>query len=249
MTGDLWDSNKEYTRLNTSDVKDENVKVRLTTEIKKNTCTRNRGIFLESFRDHRVGESIFEKFGEIYCDTLNAKQFTLPETLEEHERYFTHVQEHIKLKKMPHTNINSAINGYFYSPEPNKPDFGFFPNMENEDFFDTKTNKRLNRSETIRKKLLQNPEAISYQSRDKLCLATATNENRTAYMPIKCDDLRGDMHIQCVFDRKINLKLHGLCSKSAVDISYTLMPPKPQPWDGDGWGEQRRYGTFLGRLF
>ena len=255
MTGDLFDLNEDYGKLNTTEADEaKDVTVSLTGVNKRAICTRNAGTFYEDFKDNVDDDAIMEKHGEVFCETMNGKLAGFPETYEQFKKFLSYAQDFLAIKEMDGMNI--AINAYTYSSLPEKPDIGYPPSGYFTEMYDYDTDRVLNIEEKVKRTISK--EHTSYQSAEKLCMMMPAFPRGTSSLPKgfdyeeawfiskRCGDNVGGTHSICEFEKKINLKLSGLCSKSPVDKVYALMEPKFDPTEGNSWADYYRFGTFSG---
>ena len=247
MFGNLFNFNKDYQRLNMNETKDVNVTS--TSVKKKNICKQTHGRFYENFKDERQDETPMEGVGDALCDTLNAKQFGLPQTVEDHNMLVQYALAYMKAKRMEVMNI--GVRGYVFSTTEERPKFGYKPTLENEEFFDLENDQVLNLDADVRS-IFDAKVQISYQTKEKLCIIlTVRNvggEETARYNFDKCEYSRQDINAFCAFEEKVNIRLSGLCDKCQVDKNYALIEAKSEEDEGANWNDFYRYGTFSGKI-
>ena len=87
----------------------------------------------------------------------------------------------------------------------------------------------------------------TYQTREKLCLVVVVNRAKQEYLPVPCNDLRGDATTICHFDRKIKLRLSGICKNAPTDSDYVILKPQKRDDEGSTYIDHYRTGTFVGK--
>ena len=77
----MFDFNKDYEKLNTTEAKD--VTISLSGVIKEKICIRNPENIFEIFKDHFKEQFIMGEAGAVFCHTMNGKQVGMPESSEQ----------------------------------------------------------------------------------------------------------------------------------------------------------------------
>ena len=235
--------------MNSSETKD--VSLEFEGVNKESLCKRSQGIFYEAFRDSKGGDNPLSENGPVHCEVVNGKLYDFPLTIEDHNKFAEHVSSYLDKKNTASwSTLNVAVNAYAYSPIPERPNVSHFPNMQNFDFYHLETDTILNITDDMRSRLTA-ANGITFQVKEKLCIAVNIGRDAFAYMPINCVDFRGDITTFCSFEKKIQVRLSGICSKSPTDTEYVLAKPKfhEEYEDGEKWGHHWREGTFLGKNF
>ena len=201
---------------------------------------------MEVFKDRNPDVSI-EQIGPAFCDTLNGKLVTMPETLEKFEKVQSIVQNYISIKG---GGLLLVLSGYVRSPEVTSPFLGYPPGGYYQEFREIGTDKLLNVTEEVMKIAYYFKEKHAFQKPEKLCVMMglhASLANETLYL--SCNSVSEAINYNpgavCIFEKKIKVKLSGLCTQSPADKSYTLLEPKRWNYEG-GYFEHYRYGTFSG---
>ena len=148
--------------------------------------------------------------------------------------------------------IISAINAKSYSVVPQKPDIGYPPNGRFEEIFDLEDKKKLHPDAKVVSAIAKDHH--SYQSNEELCYMMRVNSNwppkgflqePVHFVLQRCSRRVSMISVGCMFQRKIFLKVSGLCNFSPVDTLYTLMELDQVKHEN----YYRRRGTFSGLLF
>ena len=245
MVGDMFNFNNEYQNFNLSMIGE--MRVNMTAVSKKVVCTQNKSNFLEVFKDEDPELVPIEKYGPIFCETLNGKLKTVPETLEEFESLKQFVVNYLLVKKA--WGMTLLVSGYVFSPAVTKPMVGYPPNGYYTEIREISTGRLLNISKKVRETGLYFKAREAFQKREKLCVMLGLHRNpvnETLYLG--CSSIYPSTCAICVFERKIHVKLSGLCAQSPVDKSYALLDPESEVYEGDHWSDFYRYGTFSGDL-
>ena len=100
MVGDLFNSNEDYDKLNMNETKD--VEVSIESVDKQRTCTRNKGVFYEPFKEDekRMMNIDYSQYGEVFCEPLNGHLIRLDEALENSTQFLTDVRAFHRRKKI-----------------------------------------------------------------------------------------------------------------------------------------------------
>ena len=189
---------------------------------------------LEGFQDN-FGTMI-KDMGNIFCDTMNAKMAEFPET---HNQMVE--VEKFAIDMLANTNLDSIdipVNGKSFSVEYQSPNVG-----------STQTYLEIHemgsdRQIYPREKVLDKFSTVvnSFQSKEEICyiMTTRKDESMNVKSMISTDmcNRLGDWWTVCKFEKKISIKLKGLCSLSSVDTDFFLAEPVK--------GSLDRYGTFGG---
>ena len=239
MNGDLFSSNYDYERLQLSD---SDVFTLSTVAMSKTvTCKRNEGTFYEGFEDEKFLK--VKDAGPIMCSSINGKLVSFPETYQEFKALMEYSES-----LLYHKNI-AAINVYLgaisYSEVPDLPKIGYPPNGYS-DIYELGTERKLNPDERVKKSIFKSQH--SYQTEEDLCYFMASlkefqhpkgfDAEQHALGSIRCDAYNNWWWTFCKFERKILLKISGLCTLSPVDKIFTLLEP--------GKEVRSRIGEFAG---
>ena len=233
-------------KLNMSSAKD--VTLSFVGANKKIICQRKVGTIFETFKDHYDTDAIMDQHGPVFCLPLNGKLVSFPETEDDFEKLVDYSQDYLEVKNM--TNMNVAINAHMYSVAPTLPNMGYPEGGYHKDIYELDTDRLLNVEDKVKKEFSK--ELATYQAKKKLCMMFVPyrrgHPDKPSYSFINkmCDSNQVGTHTICQFDKKISLKLSGLCSKSPVDKVYTLMEPKRDEKEGKDWADYYRFGTFSG---
>ena len=204
------------------------------------TCKKKNGTIYEAFYD---GKSFQAKHaGPIFCSTMNGYQISFPETYDDFKTILDYQANFLDHKNMGY--METVMNAFSYAAVPEKPDIGYPPGGYF-DIYEMGTKKLLNVEEKVKKSISKDHH--SYQSKEELCYLMRNHysskppdgfDSETAwFITQRCNRF---MHFwaMCTFDRKIFVKVSGLCTFSPVDKVYTLMEPEKSRND--------RIGTFSG---
>ena len=252
----MFDFNKDYEKLNTTEARD--VTISLSGVIQEKIYIGNPENIFEIFKDHFKEQFIMGEAGAVFCHTMNGKQVRMPESSEQLQILTNYTNYFTTTKHYRYTydgdlwwgNMNIALNAYSIARVPPKPAFGYPDNGAFDEVFDFTTDKLLTLDEGVREVL--NKECCSFQKEEKVCkMLIAFHpqwEKKPQIMSTKCNGGQGGLHAFCEFEKRVVVKLSGICTKSPVDNVYSLMEPKSHPYERDAWDDFYRFGTFSGRL-
>ena len=198
------------------------------------------GTILEAFQDNIDKEA--KNAGSIFCDTMNGRMISFPETLSQLSEIIDYESE-----IMANANLDvlaAAVNAKSYSVNPPKPEIGFPEGYL--DIYEIGTDRLIVADDEVLESLSKVKN--SYQSREELCYIMTTtlsndedesnnSEPLTSFTTQMCNRF-GNWWTVCKFNRKISVSLAGLCESSPVDRRFSLIDPDK--------GSADRYGTFVG---
>ena len=242
----MFDFNQNYLDLNISMI--GQMEVKIVPVSRQKTCTMNQENFLEIFKDNNPDVPL-EEIGPVFCDSLNGKLLPMPETFEK----FRELQQVVLnyLTKKGGEGLSLVVSGYVFPPEVTKPMFGYPPGGYYQEFREIGTGRLLNITQEAMKKAYNFKEKHDFQKSEKLCVMLglhATYFIETLYL--SCDNLAESITYNpaavCIFEKKITVKLSGLCTQSPVDKSYILLESRKYYYEGDSYSDHYRYGTFIG---
>ena len=245
----MFNLNEDWKKLNYSVINE--MKANTTNYPGQKTCPTNKENFLEVFKDRNPDVSI-EQIGPAFCDTLNGKLVTMPETLEQFEKVQSIVQNFLSVKG---GGLLLVLSGYVLSPEVTMPMLGYPPGGYYQEFREIGTDRLLNLTDEIMKTAYYFKEKHAFQKSEKLCVMMGLHSsltNETLYLTCSSlsEAVQNNPAAICLFKKKINVKLSGLCTQSPVDKSYTLLEPKKYPNEmTNGYFDNYRYGTFSGEHY
>ena len=249
MVGDMFNFNEDYKKLNLSQINE--MKANTTNYPRQKACPAKKENFLEVFKDRTPDVSI-EQIGPAFCDTLNGKLVPMPGTLEKFEKVQSIVQDFLAVKG---GGLLLVLSGYVLSPEVTFPMLGYPPGGYYQEFREIGTDKMLTINEEIMKTAYYFKEKHAFQKPEKLCVMMGLHSsliNETLYLTCSSvsEAAANNPAAICLFKKKINVKVSGLCTQSPVDKSYTLLGPKK--YDNEmknGYFDNYRYGTFSGQHY
>ena len=193
---------------------------------------------IEAFRDNIGHEA--KTAGSIFCNTLNGNQIGFPES----ESQLSDLVEY-KTKLMDQTDLDvmaMTVNGKSYPTNLPWPKIDF--NARNADIYEIESERKINSyAMQIFSNLRHRKSWNSYQSNVELCYTMTSEKDqgkskeKSSFHMQTCNQF-GNWWAVCKFEKKIAVRLSGLCEASPVDMIFSLAEPAKKSSD--------RHGTFIG---
>ena len=236
MDGDLFSSNNDFEKLEM--VETDDFILRSIAISQNRTCKKDSGTIWEYFLDSGATYKLYEA-GSLFCHTLNGKLVSFPETYKQLMSLLAYKTYLLDIHNV--TYIGSAIDVKSYSVVPQKPDIGYPPNGLFENIFDIEGTKTLHPDKKVQSAISKDHH--SYQSKEDHIPPAGFLQEHTHFVLQRCERYVGAT-VGCMFQRKIFLKVSGLCNFSPVDKIFTLMELDKNKADN----YFQRLGTFSGLL-